>query len=79
MTPPYKFVLVFGLSAAVAALTLVHAQSGGSIDGVAIPSKVFTPYTRQNAISDLWRVGVDNPSEAEITAVERLWGLRAIA
>ena len=31
----------------------VNAQSSGSIDGVAIPSKTLAPYTRQNAMDDL--------------------------
>jgi hypothetical protein len=31
----------------------VNAQSSGSIDGVAIPSKTLAPYTRLNAMDDL--------------------------
>jgi hypothetical protein len=38
-----------------------------SIDGVAIPDKVLAPYTRENAINDLWVTqGVQKPTDAQI-------------
>ena len=62
---------------AFTALTACAQNPSGSIDATAIPAKVFARYTRQNAIKDLWTLGKNNPSEAEIMARVDAYGVCA--